>query len=73
MTDFFATAPRGFEELLAAELRDIGLASARVQRGGVRFTESLAGAYRACLWSRIANRVLLQVARFDAQDEQGLY
>ncbi|MBY5268282.1 bifunctional 23S rRNA (guanine(2069)-N(7))-methyltransferase RlmK/23S rRNA (guanine(2445)-N(2))-methyltransferase RlmL [Spiribacter salinus] len=73
MTDFFGTAPRGFEELLAAELRDLGLASARVQRGGVAFTESLAGAYRACLWSRLANRILLPIARFEAQDEQALY
>lgn len=73
MTDFFATAPRGFEELLAAELRDLGLASARVQRGGVAFSEPLAGAYRACLWSRVANRILLHVARFEAQDEQALY
>ena len=73
MTEFFATAPRGFEELLASELRDLGLASARVQRGGVAFTESLAGAYRACLWSRLANRILLPIARFEAQDEQALY
>ncbi|MFM9817176.1 UNVERIFIED_CONTAM: bifunctional 23S rRNA (guanine(2069)-N(7))-methyltransferase RlmK/23S rRNA (guanine(2445)-N(2))-methyltransferase RlmL [Spiribacter pallidus] len=73
MTDFFATAPRGLEELLAAELRDLGLASARVQRGGVAFSESLAAAYRACLWSRLANRILLPIARFEAQDEQALY
>ncbi|KAF0282685.1 bifunctional 23S rRNA (guanine(2069)-N(7))-methyltransferase RlmK/23S rRNA (guanine(2445)-N(2))-methyltransferase RlmL [Spiribacter roseus] len=73
MTEFFATAPRGFEELLAAELRDLGLGSARVQRGGVAFTESLAGAYRACLWSRLANRILLPIAHFEAQDEQALY
>ncbi|AGM41042.1 23S rRNA m(2)G2445 methyltransferase [Spiribacter salinus M19-40] len=73
MTDFFATAPRGFEELLAAELRELGLVSARVQRGGVAFTESLAGAYRACLWSRLANRILLPIARFEASDEQALY
>ncbi|MEX0450166.1 bifunctional 23S rRNA (guanine(2069)-N(7))-methyltransferase RlmK/23S rRNA (guanine(2445)-N(2))-methyltransferase RlmL [Spiribacter sp. 221] len=73
MTDFFATAPRGFEELLAAELRDLGLARARVQRGGVSFSESLAAAYRACLWSRLANRILLPIARFEAEDEQALY
>ncbi len=73
MTDFFATAPRGFEELLAAELREMGLASARVQRGGVSFNESLQAAYRACLWSRLANRILLVIARFEAQDDQALY
>ena len=71
--EFFATAPRGFEELLAAELRDLGLASARVQRGGVGFNEPLASAYRACLWSRLANRILLVISRFEAADEQALY
>ena len=55
----FATAPRGLEELLAEEFKEMGLAAVRVRRGGVVFEAELAGAYRACLWSRVANRVLL--------------
>jgi len=69
----FATAPRGMEALLADELGDLDLAEARVQRGGVAFTSDLAGAYRACLWSRVANRVLLPLAEFEADDDAALY
>ncbi|MEE4637973.1 MAG: bifunctional 23S rRNA (guanine(2069)-N(7))-methyltransferase RlmK/23S rRNA (guanine(2445)-N(2))-methyltransferase RlmL [Wenzhouxiangella sp.] len=73
MKPLFATAPRGLEELLAEELRGLGLAGVRVRRGGVEFRADLAGAYRACLWSRLANRVLLPVIQFDAADERALY
>jgi len=69
----FATTPRGLEELLADELVRLGLAGARVQRGGVAFESDLAGAYRACLWSRVANRVLLPLAEFEADDDEALY
>ncbi|MCA1780308.1 MAG: bifunctional 23S rRNA (guanine(2069)-N(7))-methyltransferase RlmK/23S rRNA (guanine(2445)-N(2))-methyltransferase RlmL, partial [Xanthomonadaceae bacterium] len=69
----FATAPRGLEELLAEELKTMGLAAVRVRRGGVAFEADLAGAYRACLWSRVANRVLLPLAEFEAGDDDALY
>lgn len=73
VTLLFATTPRGLEELLAEELRGLGLAGVRVRRGGVEIEAGLAGAYRACLWSRLANRVLLPLARFSAEDDQALY
>ena len=69
----FATAPRGLEELLADELAGLGLAEVRVRRGGAGFESTLAGAYRACLWSRVANRILLPLAEFEADDDEGLY
>ena len=69
----FATAPRGLEELLADELAGLGLAEVRVRRGGAEFESTLAGAYRACLWSRVANRILLPLARFEADDDEALY
>ena len=65
---FFATAARGAESLLTEELRalaaDAGLAQPTVseERGGASFAGPLAFGYRACLWSRLAQRVLLQVA-----------
>ncbi len=73
MRSFFATAPRGLEELLAAELRQLGLTGARVRRGGVGFGGDLASGYRACLWSRLANRILLPLTEFSAEDDQALY
>ncbi|MFU8877079.1 MAG: bifunctional 23S rRNA (guanine(2069)-N(7))-methyltransferase RlmK/23S rRNA (guanine(2445)-N(2))-methyltransferase RlmL, partial [Wenzhouxiangellaceae bacterium] len=70
---FFATAPHGLEELLAAELRELGLSEVAVGRGGVSFRGGLDGAYRACLWSRLANRVLLPLTEFEADDAEQLY
>ena len=69
----FATAPRGLQELLASELESLDLSDIHPQRGGVAFRGDLIDAYRACLWSRIANRVLLPIAHFDAEDDHGLY
>ena len=56
---FFATTPKGMESLLAVELRRLGAASIRETRAGVTFEGELIVAYRACLWSRLANRILL--------------
>jgi 23S rRNA (guanine2445-N2)-methyltransferase / 23S rRNA (guanine2069-N7)-methyltransferase len=69
---FFATCPKGIESLLADELRSLGAAT-RETRAGVSFEGSLSLAYRACLWSRLASRVLLPLARFPAPSPQTLY
>jgi 23S rRNA (guanine2445-N2)-methyltransferase / 23S rRNA (guanine2069-N7)-methyltransferase len=71
--DFFATAPKGLERALADELRSLGLTSAESTRGGVRLSGSLEVGYRACLGSRLANRVLLSLASFPAPDPEALY
>ncbi|MDT8449292.1 MAG: bifunctional 23S rRNA (guanine(2069)-N(7))-methyltransferase RlmK/23S rRNA (guanine(2445)-N(2))-methyltransferase RlmL [Wenzhouxiangellaceae bacterium] len=70
---FFATAPRGLEALLAEELVSLGMTGVHPARSGVDFTGTLTDAYRACLWSRVANRVLLPIAEFDAADDTVLY
>nr|MBA2490188.1 bifunctional 23S rRNA (guanine(2069)-N(7))-methyltransferase RlmK/23S rRNA (guanine(2445)-N(2))-methyltransferase RlmL [Gammaproteobacteria bacterium] len=69
----FATAPKGLEALLADELRAFGAADVREGRAGVAFSGPLEVAYRACLWSRLASRLLLELDRFDASDPQALY
>ncbi|MCC5857044.1 MAG: bifunctional 23S rRNA (guanine(2069)-N(7))-methyltransferase RlmK/23S rRNA (guanine(2445)-N(2))-methyltransferase RlmL [Ectothiorhodospiraceae bacterium] len=69
----FATAPRGLENLLRDELHALGATDAREQRAGVAFNGGLALAYRACLWSRVANRILLPLAEFPAGDADALY
>ncbi len=71
--DFFATAPKGLEGLLADELRALGAADAHERRAGCAFTGDLALAYRVCLWSRVASRVLLPLVRFPAADPDQLY
>jgi len=70
---FFATAPKAMEGLLAAELKSLGAASVQETRAGASFQGDIATAYRVCLWSRIANRVLLPVAEFAAPDPEALY
>ncbi len=70
---FFVTAATGTADLLAAELAALGIEGAREVQGGVACEGELASAYRACLESRIALRVLWQLARFPAADSDGLY
>ncbi|WP_445157124.1 bifunctional 23S rRNA (guanine(2069)-N(7))-methyltransferase RlmK/23S rRNA (guanine(2445)-N(2))-methyltransferase RlmL [Halomonas sp. E14] len=60
---YLATCPRGLEELLADELRALGAEPHRTTVAGVHFQADLATAYRACLWSRLANRVVLCLLR----------
>lgn len=69
----FATTARGTEDLLAAELRQLGAGKIRQDRGGVRFLASLREALWICLWSRIAMRVLYPVGTLDVRGAQGLY
>jgi 23S rRNA (guanine2445-N2)-methyltransferase len=70
---FFATAAKGTEPALRDELRELRIGRVRADRGGVHFEADLADAARACLWSRIAVRILLEVGSFDAADAASLY
>lgn len=69
----FATTAKGMEELLVAELQELGARAVEPQRAGASFTGSLEVAYRLCLWSRVANRVLLPLTSFPAPTPQALY
>lgn len=70
---FFATAAKGIEPLLADELSALGAHDAKTARGGVTFAGTLETAYRACLWSRTASRILLPLAEFTETDLDTLY
>jgi putative N6-adenine-specific DNA methylase len=70
---FFATAPRGLEALLAEELKSLGAATAAAVPGGVAFTGGWELCYRANLASRVASRVLWRVAEFPYRNEHDLY
>ncbi|WP_116363960.1 bifunctional 23S rRNA (guanine(2069)-N(7))-methyltransferase RlmK/23S rRNA (guanine(2445)-N(2))-methyltransferase RlmL [Parahaliea mediterranea] len=70
---WFATCPKGIESLLAHELQSLGANTVRETVAGVHFSGPLAAAYRVCLWSRLANRVLLPLATVDAADGDQLY
>ncbi len=70
---FFATASKGTEQVLADELQRIGVRNIEIGRGGVAFGNRLEDGYRACLWSRLASRILLPVARFEVDGAEALY
>jgi 23S rRNA (guanine2445-N2)-methyltransferase / 23S rRNA (guanine2069-N7)-methyltransferase len=61
------------ESLLAGELRGLGAEHVKQARAGVSFQGTLETAYRVCLWSRLAGRVLLPLATGPAADGDQLY
>lgn len=70
---FFATCPKGVEDLLVREADQLGLDNIVQSRSGISFDGSLEDSYRFCLWSRIASRVLLQLSAFKLNDYDDLY
>ena len=70
---FLASVPRGLADLLAKELAALGASDARERTTGVTFSGTLETAYRACLESRLANRIFLEIARFGAADAEAFY
>src|SRR5690606_10548434 len=70
---FFASCPPGVADLTAAELRACGATRTREFKLGVEFEGSLEVAYRACLWSRTASRILMPLATFPAANPDQLY
>jgi len=70
---FFAPCPRGLEVALADELRAIGATVLATPPGGVRFEGDESIGLLANLHSRIASRVLQQVASGPCRGEDDLY
>ncbi len=70
---FFATCPKGIETLLQEEIILLGIRDVKLTRSGVFFKGPLQSAYKVCLWSRLANRILLPLARFNAGTPDDLY
>lgn len=71
--EWIATAPFGLEGVVAAELRALGLPDVRAGEGGARFRGSFQDAFRANLWLRCADRVLLVIGTFEAQSFDTLF
>ncbi len=71
--DFYAAAIPGTEKALCDELRELGFASVRLNRGGIPFRGEPSEGWRACLTSRIAQRVQLLLGRFACPSEQALF
>ncbi|WP_281646195.1 bifunctional 23S rRNA (guanine(2069)-N(7))-methyltransferase RlmK/23S rRNA (guanine(2445)-N(2))-methyltransferase RlmL [Parendozoicomonas sp. Alg238-R29] len=71
--EFFASCPKGVEGLLAEELAALGGEDIRLTVAGCHFKGGLQAAYRSCLWSRLANRILLHLRQIDAEARELLY
>ncbi len=53
----FISCPKGLEELLSNELKNLGIQPDKVSPQGVYTTISLENLYRVALWSRLAGRI----------------
>ncbi|KDN98072.1 bifunctional 23S rRNA (guanine(2069)-N(7))-methyltransferase RlmK/23S rRNA (guanine(2445)-N(2))-methyltransferase RlmL [Pseudomonas donghuensis] len=71
--ELYLTCPKGLEGLLAEEARGLGLEEVREHTSAIRGTADMETAYRLCLWSRLGNRVLLVLKRFNMKNADDLY
>ena len=71
---FLVTTSRGLDELLKQELSELCPdAELAIARGGVRVKANLQAAYKVCLWSRLANRVIWILNEGNAGTAEELY
>jgi 23S rRNA (guanine2445-N2)-methyltransferase / 23S rRNA (guanine2069-N7)-methyltransferase len=70
---FFATCPKGLESLVQDEILELGAVSVRMTSAGVYFEGDIRLAMRVCLYSRLANRILLPLAVEDVASDYDLY
>ena len=69
---FLAVVPLGFENTLVQELQSIGIETlsgiAKSSDGKVEFTAKITETWKAVAYSRIANRILMHIADFKAEN-----
>jgi putative N6-adenine-specific DNA methylase len=73
MERFFATCPRGLEQVLGAELAALGAHAIKTVEGGAGFAGDLALCYAANQESRVASRVLWQVGHARYRSESDIF
>ena len=71
--NLIATTAFGLEALTKRELVSLGYPAEIIGPGWIRFKGDLAAICRANLWLRSADRVLIQVASFEAKDFDTLF
>ncbi len=73
MRPFFASCPKHVELLLKEELLSLGAQNVHEKRAGVSFEGELRIAYKALLWSRLANHILQPIGEFESSDWESYY
>lgn len=68
----FAPCPQGLEEALAVEMQALGFTDARPSRSGCHFQADWIGILKANLYSRLATRILVQVAHGPVRTEDDI-
>ncbi len=71
--EFYVTAGPGTEGVLRDELCELGFRSARLNHGGIPFLGDWIDGARACLQSRIGQRVMLVLGRTSARTLEDVY
>ena len=70
---FVASCAAGLEALVSDEVSGFNGVGIVVTPGSVTWSGDLGSAYRACLWSRFASRILLKIDSFTIGDADDLY
>lgn len=70
---FFASCPRGLEELLEKELVQLGIEEVMPEKGGISFKCKPHLAFKAIVHSRLASRIYMGLFEFDAKKEKDIY
>jgi len=70
---FFATCSKGLESLLEQELLSFQSSNVKQTVAGVFFSGTLTNAYRAIMFSRLANRIILILRQAPVLDQDDLY
>ncbi|GGA92219.1 bifunctional 23S rRNA (guanine(2069)-N(7))-methyltransferase RlmK/23S rRNA (guanine(2445)-N(2))-methyltransferase RlmL [Agarivorans gilvus] len=73
MADFFASTAKGLESLCLEEITALGAENCKQTVAGVSFTCDWPTAYKICLWTRFASRILLRLVETQADNVSELY
>ncbi len=73
MLKYFATCPKGIENLLLQELTGLGASEVKETVAGVYFSGDMNLGVKCCLWSRFATRILLIITTYHADTDINLY
>lgn len=68
-----ASCGLGLEEILAGELQALGMPGVTADRGAAHFRGGWAEVYRANLWLRTANRVMVELGTWAGHDDVALH
>ncbi|BCE01704.1 bifunctional 23S rRNA (guanine(2069)-N(7))-methyltransferase RlmK/23S rRNA (guanine(2445)-N(2))-methyltransferase RlmL [Marinicellulosiphila megalodicopiae] len=71
--ELFVTCPKGLEHLVDLELESFGCQTRKIQFAGVAVEATLDQMYHICLYSRVANRVLLKLNQGKVLSKDYLY